>query len=92
MIDHNNFMTNTYTPKPTTWTLFKNGKKTKQEQPDYTGSAMIELPDGTAVEYRLSAWKRNSKTGAQFIGGFIKPKEAQKSLLPEDGEHEEKIW
>lgn len=86
-------MNTPYIPKPGTWTLFKNGKKTKQEQPDYSGTALIELPDGTQAEYRLSAWKRTSKTGANFIGGFIKPKEPQRELMPEAGDQtEEHDW
>ena len=71
----------TYTPKPNTWTLFQNTRKTNEMQPDYTGSALLELPDGTTKEYRLSAWKRVSKTEIKFIGGFIKPKEDQAPKL-----------
>lgn len=66
-----------YQPKPNTWTLFQNTRKTNEMQPDYTGSAMLEMPDGTTKEYRLSAWKRVSKADVKFIGGFIKPKEDQ---------------
>lgn len=66
----------TYQPKPNTWTLFQN-RKTNDTQPDYTGSAFLEMPDGTTKEYRLSAWKRVSRSEVKFIGGFIKPKEEQ---------------
>jgi hypothetical protein len=65
----------TYQPKPNTWTLFQNTRKTNDTQPDYTGSAFLEMPDGTPKEFRLSAWKRVSKSDVKFIGGFIKPKE-----------------
>lgn len=71
----------TYQPKPNTWTLFQNTRKTNDTQPDYTGSAMLELPDGTTKEYRLSAWKRVSRSDVKFIGGFIKLKEDQQPKL-----------
>ena len=70
-----------YQPKPNTWTLFQNSRKTNEMQPDYTGSALLEMPDGTTKEYRLSAWKRVSKSNVKFIGGFIKPKEDQEPKL-----------
>jgi hypothetical protein len=73
----------TYQPKPNTWTLFQNTRKANDTQPDYTGSAMLEMPDGTVKEYRLSAWKRVSKSDVKFIGGFIKPKEDQPKLIEE---------
>jgi hypothetical protein len=71
----------TYQPKPNTWTLFQNTRKTNDTQPDYTGSAFLEMPDGTPKEFRLSAWKRVSKSDVKFIGGFIKPKEDQAPKL-----------
>lgn len=67
----------TYQPKPNTWTLFQNTKKRDDMSPDYTGNALLEMPDGSHVEYRLSAWKRVTKSNIKFIGGFIKPKEEQ---------------
>lgn len=70
-----------YQPKPNTWTLFQNSRKTNETQPDYTGSAMLEMPDGTTKEYRLSAWKRVSRRDVKFIGGFIKLKEDQQPKL-----------
>jgi hypothetical protein len=73
----------TYQPKPNTWTLFQNTRKANDTQPDFTGSAMLEMPDGTIKEYRLSAWKRVSKTDIKFLGGFIKPKEDQPKLTEE---------
>jgi len=74
----------TYIPKPNTWTLFQNSRKTNETQPDYTGSALLEMPDGTTKEYRLSAWKRVTKSNIKFIGGFIKPKEDQAPKLIDD--------
>jgi hypothetical protein len=85
-----------YQPKPNTWTLFQNTRKTNETQPDYTGSALLEMPDGTTREYRLSAWKRVSKSDVKFIGGFIKPKEDQApQLLDENkpaGAGDENPW
>jgi hypothetical protein len=57
-------------------------QRTREEQPDYTGTAMLEMPDGSAKEYRLSAWRRTTKAGAPFIGGFIKPSLPQTELIP----------
>jgi len=86
----------TYQPKPNTWTLFQNTKKRDDMSPDYTGSALLELPDGTQVEYRLSAWKRVTKSNIKFIGGFIKPKEDQTPKLideaPAAGAGDETPW
>lgn len=82
-----------YTPKPNTWTLFSNTKKRDDMSPDYTGTALLELPDGSQVEYRLSAWKRVSKNNVKFLGGFIKPKQdAQQPKLLDDGAGEDQPW
>ena len=86
----------TYIPKPNTWTLFQN-RKTNDTQPDYTGSVFLELPDGTTKEYRLSAWKRVSRSDVKFIGGTIKPKEDQTPKLidesaPAAGAGDETPW
>lgn len=84
----------TYQPKPNTWTLFQNTKKRDDMSPDYTGTALLEMPDGTKVEYRLSAWKRVSKSDIKFIGGFIKPKEDQAPKLLDEtaGAGDEQPW
>lgn len=86
----------TYQPKPNTWTLFQNTRKTNDTQPDYTGSAFLEMPDGTTKEYRLSAWKRVRWSDVKFIGGFIKPKEDQQPKLideaPAAGAGDENPW
>ena len=81
-----------YTPKPNTWTLFQNTKKRDDTSPDYTGTALLEMPDGTTKEYRLSAWKRVSRSDVKFIGGFIKPKEDQTPKLIDEGAGEENPW
>ena len=43
--------------------LFRNDRKEKETQPDYTGEARIE-----GVEYRLSAWLNESKNGKKYMG------------------------
>jgi len=73
----------TYQPKPNTWTLFPNKYKKDDTHPDFSGTALLVHPDGTQAEYKLTAWKRVTKSDVKFIGGFIKIKEAQKELLPE---------
>jgi hypothetical protein len=84
----------TYQPKPNTWTLFQNTKKRDDTSPDYTGTALLEMPDGTTKEYRLSAWKRVSRSDVKFIGGFIKPKEDQAPKLLDEtaGAGDEQPW
>ena len=44
--------------------LFRNDRKEKDNQPDYTGK--ITLPDGT--ERRLAAWLKEGKSGKVFSG------------------------
>lgn len=84
----------TYQPKPNTWTLFQNTKKRDDTSPDYTGTALLEMPDGSTKEYRLSAWKRVSRSDVKFIGGFIKPKEDQAPKLLDEtaGAGDEQPW
>ena len=72
-----------YIPKPNTWTLFPNKYKKDETHPDFSGTALLVHPDGTQAEYKLTGWKRVTKTDVKFIGGFIKIKEAQNTLLPE---------
>lgn len=42
--------------------LFKNDKKTSENQPDYKGSAMIQ-----GIDYWLSAWINKSVGGVQYL-------------------------
>ena len=81
-----------YQPKPNTWTLFANTRKKEQQHPDYTGTAMIELPDGTTREYRLSAWKRVTKSNVKFLGGFIKLREDNATPKLIDEEEKDHAW
>lgn len=43
--------------------LFKNDRKERPNQPDYTGG----WTDSEGREYRLSAWIKESKTGKKFF-------------------------
>lgn len=51
--------------------LFKNDRKQKDTQPDYTGNTDIE-----GVEYRVSAWIKKSKSGQAFMSLAYTKKEA----------------
>jgi uncharacterized protein (DUF736 family) len=52
--------------------LFKNDRKTAENHPDYTGSAVIE-----GVEYWVSAWVKTSQAGKKFFSMAYKPKQEQ---------------
>jgi hypothetical protein len=52
--------------------LFKNNKRTKDTQPEYTGNCEI---NGT--EFWVSAWIRESKNGEKFFSMAYTPKETQ---------------
>lgn len=53
-----------------TGALFKNDKKTSENQPDYKGN--IYLPDG--VEKDLAAWIKTSKAGKKYMSLKISDK------------------
>ena len=67
--------------------LFKNNK-TKEGQPDYTGTMIIENKD-----YRISAWVNKSKSGQSYFRlllGEVLPKPVnpvahQKTIPPQTG-------
>jgi hypothetical protein len=50
--------------------LFKNDKKTKETQPDYKGSAMID-----GKEYWMSSWFKTGKNGKFMSFAFELKKE-----------------
>lgn len=60
-----------YTPKPGSWSLFRNSKKKEEQHPDYNGTAALQIGD-QVVTIRLNGWKRKTKAGADFLGGSIK--------------------
>lgn len=47
------------------FTLFRNDRKEKEKQPDYTGSAEVD-----GVKHRVAAWI-NEKDGKKFFSGKI---------------------
>jgi uncharacterized protein (DUF736 family) len=67
--------------------LFPNDKKGNEKRPDFTGDLNVG-----GVEYKLSAWKKASKAGNNFLsisvqlkeGQNVPPKAAPASTLTED--------
>lgn len=56
--------------------LFTNDRKQSDRHPDWTGKAMVD-----GVEYRVSAWKKTSRDGNDFISlAFSKPAERDTSF------------
>ena len=53
--------------------LFPNDKKGNEKRPDFTGDLNVD-----GVEYRLSAWKKASKQGNNFLSISVQLKEGQK--------------
>lgn len=47
--------------------LFRNNRKSKQTQPDYTGKLNVD-----GVDFELSAWEKEGKNGT-FLSVSIKP-------------------
>ncbi len=52
--------------------LFPNDKKGNEKRPDFTGDLNV---GGT--EYKLSAWKKSSKAGNNFLSISVQLKEGQ---------------
>lgn len=52
--------------------LFTNDKKGNLSRPDYTGDMNVE-----GVEYRLSAWSKQSKGGLEYLSISVQRKDAQ---------------
>ena len=50
--------------------LFRNDRKESDRQPDYKGSINVD-----GVEYWLSAWLKESKTGTKFMSLSVNPKQ-----------------
>lgn len=64
-----------YEMKPGQFSLFKNEKKEKETQPDYTGNGM----DTNGTECWISAWVKRPDGKKPFFSISIKPKDEQKS-------------
>jgi len=56
-----------YEQKPNTGSLFKNHKKSKETQPDYSGSCLV---NGQALQ--IGAWLKTSKKGEKFFSMSFK--------------------
>jgi hypothetical protein len=64
-----------YEQKDNSGALFKNSRKEQPNQPDYTGTVVID-----GVEYWLSAWVKESKnSGQKFFSLSFKPKEERRA-------------
>ena len=48
--------------------IFKNNKKEKETQPDYTGTVNVEGKD-----YSVSLWIKEGKAGKFFAGSILEP-------------------
>jgi hypothetical protein len=48
--------------------LFSNKKKTKDNQPDFTGSLNVN-----GAKFRLSVWKKTSKAGEAYMSVSVQP-------------------
>jgi uncharacterized protein (DUF736 family) len=63
--------------------LFPNDKKGNEKRPDLTGDLNVD-----GVEYKLSAWKKASKSGNNFLSISVQLKEGQqppKAAAPAKG-------
>jgi uncharacterized protein (DUF736 family) len=58
-----------YEQRDNSGSLFKNDRKEKENQPDYTGTGMYG-----GQEIRISAWLKTSKAGKKFLSLSIQPK------------------
>lgn len=66
---------------PNSGALFKNERKTKDNQPDYTGTAEID-----GKQWRLSAWIKEGKRGKFMAINFSVPQEK-----PQDRRQEQPV-
>lgn len=66
--------------------LFKNKRKKKKAQPDFTGSAEID-----GVEYWLSGWSRKSKSGNSFVSLAFTVKDEVESEDDDDEPEDESV-
>lgn len=58
-------------------TLFKNGRKTQPNQPDYGGDAMVN-----GVKVRMSAWVKRGAKGKFMSLAFSPPRDEQRQAAP----------
>jgi uncharacterized protein (DUF736 family) len=58
-----------YEQRDNSGSLFKNDRKEKENQPDYTGTGMCG-----GEEIRISAWLKTAKSGKKFLSMSFQPK------------------
>ncbi len=61
----------TYEQKDNSGSIFNNGRKDKDTQPDRTGSAMVD-----GIEYWISGWVKKDKNGNPWMSLAFKRKDA----------------
>jgi len=66
-----------YEMKEMSGSLFVNSKKEKDTHPDRNGTALIG-----GVEYWVSGWIKETKSGDKWLSLAFKPKEEAPSKLP----------
>ena len=66
-----------YETRDNTGRLFKNEKKTAENHPDYTGTAMLG-----GVEHFMDAWLKTSASGTKWMSFSFKPKQKQAEAPP----------
>lgn len=59
---------------PNSGSLFRNDRKQQQNQPDHTGTCLVD-----GKEYYLSAWIKQAQSGSKFFSLSFTPKETQES-------------
>lgn len=57
--------------------LFKNERKEKETQPDYTGNLNVD-----GVEFFLDAWLKTADSGRKFMSVSVKRKDKQAAPAP----------
>lgn len=61
-----------------TFVLFRNDRKKKESDPDYTGSAEVDHK-----EYYASAWINETRDGRKYMKGRLREKEERPSSEPD---------
>lgn len=63
--------------KPNSGSLFKNDKRRNNNDPQYTGNAVIECPDcGNRFEAWLNAWLNEARSGLKYFRIGFREKQA----------------
>jgi hypothetical protein len=65
-------MTMAFEQRENTGAIFVNDRKTEDAHPDSTGTALIG-----GVEYWVSCWRREAKSGKRYLALSFKPKDTE---------------